>query len=100
MLRYGGCFVGTFNHVTGVDNVDDGDLCVNSSSVECQHRQQPAGSGPERLQAGGQREGVVGLPEDPPAPSHHLRHPPVQPRWVMLHFFILCTLEFLKELWL
>lgn len=31
----------------------------------------------EGLQTGGQREGVVRLPQDPPAPSHRLRHPPV-----------------------
>lgn len=53
-------------------------LCANSF-IECQYCEQPAGTGPEGLQAGGQREGVVGLPQDPPAPSHHLCHPPVQP---------------------
>lgn len=50
-----------------------------SRRSECGHCEQPAGSCPKRLPAGGQREGVVRLPQDPPAPSIRLRHPPVQP---------------------
>lgn len=53
---------------------------------ESGHYKQPAVSHPEGVRTGGQCEGVVWLPPHPPAPSHHLCHPQLQPRWVKFRF--------------
>lgn len=62
-------------------------ICWAGRSPSCRraergHGEQPSGAREEGLQAGGQREGLVRLPEGPPASTDRLHYPPVQPRWV------------------
>lgn len=58
------------------------DPCFLSRGFSHGDSEQPLGARSEGLSTGGQCEGMVGLLEDPPAPSHNLCHPRVQPRWV------------------